>query len=332
MLSPFEFVDALADAAMVVDLGGAIVADNGAARDIFRLNLRGLQLTSILRNEVLATAMAEVRRSRSSTSVDVDIHAGPQRQFGIHIAQLGAEGHLLVLLRDLTREQRVEKMRADFIANASHEMRTPLASIMGIIETLQGAAKSDAKAQDRFLGTMLQQAQRMKLLIDDLLALSRVEINEHQQPRVKADLADAARQACSHLSALAAAAKVTISCSAEKPAIVRGDAEELLQVALNLVENAVKYGASGERVLVSVSAEGDHAVLAVRDFGSGIEPDHIPRLTERFYRVNTRESRALGGTGLGLAIVKHIVARHRGRLDITSKPGDGSLFSVHIPF
>jgi two-component system, OmpR family, phosphate regulon sensor histidine kinase PhoR len=326
-----EFVSALADAATVVDGRGVVIAANQAARDVLQIDPVGLQLTAVLRNSALAGAMKDVRKSRIATSLDIEIYAGPQRQFGVHVAQLGTDDHLLISLRDLTREQRVERMRADFIANASHEMRTPLASIIGLIETLQGPAKNDHKAQDRFLATMNQQAQRMKSLIDDLLALSRVEINEHVQPVSKADLSDVARQACANLQSLAESLKVELVCKASTPANVRGNTEELLQVAQNLVENAVKYGASGGSVIVTCEVASGFAELRVKDFGPGIEAVHIPRLTERFYRVNTKESRALGGTGLGLAIVKHIVSRHRGKLDISSAPGQGSIFAVRIP-
>jgi two-component system, OmpR family, phosphate regulon sensor histidine kinase PhoR len=326
-----EFIHALADAATVLDGNGVVLAANQAAREILQTEPVGLQLASVLRSNALAQAMNEVRKSRVATSVDIDIYAGPQRQFGVHVAQLGNGDNLLVCLRDLTREQRVERMRADFIANASHEMRTPLASIIGLIETLQGPAKEDSKARVKFLSTMNQQAQRMRLLIDDLLALSRVEINEHVQPVSKTDLSDVAKQACANLVTLAQSLNVTLECDAQAPSFVRGNAEELLQVAQNLVENAIKYGASGGKVVVSCTNDNDDARLSVQDYGPGIEAIHIPRLTERFYRVNTRESRTLGGTGLGLAIVKHIVSRHRGRLEINSVPGQGSLFAVKIP-
>jgi two-component system, OmpR family, phosphate regulon sensor histidine kinase PhoR len=327
----YAFTNALADGAIVVDAEGLIIAANAAARDILQANPIGLPLTAVLRSSGLAGAIAEVQKSKSSASVDIDIYAGPQRQFGVHVAQLGNEGHLLVTLRDLTREQRVERMRHDFIANASHEMRTPLASILGLIETLQGAAKDDTKAREKFLGTMHAQAQRMKVLIEDLLALSRVEVNEHVQPNSTADLSDVARQTCSTLESLASEMKVKTECHATDAVPIRGNADELLQVAQNLVENAVKYGASGGRVVVSSKVDSAHGLLTVQDFGPGIEEIHIPRLTERFYRVNTKESRALGGTGLGLAIVKHIISRHRGRLDITSSVGAGTTFSVRIP-
>jgi two-component system phosphate regulon sensor histidine kinase PhoR len=221
-------------------------------------------------------------------------------------------------------------MRSDFVANASHEMRTPLASIIGAIETLQGAAKNDAKAREMFLGTMLTQAQRMKRLIDDLLTLSRIELDEHVLPSARVDLAKITAQACAHLASQAKAAKVEVTCEGDVSVPVRGNADELMQVALNLIENAIKYGSSGKRVAVRCAAVDGKAVLSVEDHGPGIAAEHIPRLTERFYRVNTQDSRARGGTGLGLAIVKHIVLRHRGQFDIQSMPGKGSTFQINI--
>jgi two-component system, OmpR family, phosphate regulon sensor histidine kinase PhoR len=236
-------------------------------------------------------------------------------------------------LRDLTREQRLEKMRSDFVANASHEMRTPLATIMGTIETLQGAARNDSKARDMFLDNMLVQARRMKRLIDDLLTLSRIELNEHVRPNAKVDLLEVAKQARGNLNELAKAHKVEVKVMGGTQTLLRGDSDELLQVVQNLLENAIKYGVSGGQVEVDVRCDTKNgkAVLSVRDFGKGIAKVHLPRLTERFYRVSAQESRAQGGTGLGLAIVKHIVSRHRGRLEIQSELGQGSTFSVTIP-
>jgi two-component system, OmpR family, phosphate regulon sensor histidine kinase PhoR len=210
-------------------------------------------------------------------------------------------------------------------------MRTPLASIIGAIETLQGAAKNDAKAREMFLGTMMTQAQRMKRLIDDLLTLSRIELDEHVLPSARVDLAKIAAQACGNLASQAKEADVEVSCDGDQSVPVRGNADELMQVALNLIENAIKYGSSGKRIAVNCAASGGRAVLSVEDHGPGIAAEHIPRLTERFYRVNTQESRAKGGTGLGLAIVKHIVSRHRGQLGIESRPGTGSIFKISIP-
>ncbi len=237
---------------------------------------------------------------------------------------------------DLTPLRRVEEMRADFVANASHELRTPLAALSGFIETLQGSARDDAKARERFLAIMQDQARRMARLIDDLLSLSRIELNAHRRPDTPVDLVPIIRQVVDGLETLARDRGVTVHIEAVRTLTVPGDRDELVRVFENLVENALKYGAPGKRVDImltqAASAEGEpEAQVSVRDYGPGIAPEHLPRLTERFYRVDVRESRAQGGTGLGLALVKHILNRHRGRLSIDSMPGAGATFTVHLP-
>jgi two-component system phosphate regulon sensor histidine kinase PhoR len=252
---------------------------------------------------------------------------------------VGAGGRTVLLLsfHDLTPIRRVEDMRADFVANASHELRTPLASLSGFIETLQGPAKNDAAARERFLGIMEQQAKRMARLIDDLLSLSRIELNAHVRPDKPVDIASAVRQVVDGLQTLARDRGVEITVDAPvDPLVVAGDRDELVRVLENLVENALKYGGSGKRVEIVVARTQDEkgrpeALVAVRDFGPGIAAEHLPRLTERFYRVDVAGSRAQGGTGLGLALVKHILNRHRGRLSIDSKAGQGATFTIRVP-
>jgi two-component system phosphate regulon sensor histidine kinase PhoR len=253
------------------------------------------------------------------------VHVAPV-VFGYELPKI-----FLVAFRDRTQERRVERMRADFVANASHELRTPLASLSGFIETLQGPAKDDPAAREKFLGIMGDQAKRMARLIDDLMSLSRIELSLHLQPQAAIDLAGVVATACDLLAPLASEQGVKIDIKKTEALEVRGDRDELLRVAENLIENALKYGASGKRVEVTLRKDGGDAILAVRDFGPGIAPEHLPRLTERFYRVDTERSRAQGGTGLGLALVKHILARHRGRLLIESEPGKGAVFTARIP-
>ena len=235
--------------------------------------------------------------------------------------------------RDLTREQQIERMRADFVANASHELRTPLASLLGFIETLQGAAKNDETARERFLDLMRTQAERMRRLIDDLLSLS-----PHRDERPHAALRQrrpgAGRAPCARhplgLGAAKTACEIRSAINAPMP--VLGDWDELVQVVQNLVENAIKYASPGKRVEIDRPVPtADYAELSVRDYGPGIAEEHIPRLTERFYRVSVQESRSRGGTGLGLAIVKHILNRHRGRLVVRSELGVGSSFTIRVP-
>src|SRR6266516_1055641 len=226
---------------------------------------------------------------------------------------------------------------AEFVANASHELRTPLAALSGFIDTLQGPAKDDAKARERFLGIMHAQATRMARLIDDLLSLSRVELSAHVRPDTLVDIVPIIRQVADGLEPLARERQVTIDIHLpDPPVVIAGDREELLRLFENLIENALKYGASGGKVMVSLilatSGEGVPEVrVMVRDFGPGIAPEHLPRLTERFYRVDVGDSRAQGGTGLGLSLVKHIVNRHRGRLLIESMPKNGAVFTACFP-
>jgi two-component system phosphate regulon sensor histidine kinase PhoR len=244
---------------------------------------------------------------------------------------------VLMTFHDLTPLRRVEEMRADFVANASHELRTPLAALSGFIETLQGSARDDAPARERFLKIMQAQATRMARLIDDLLSLSRIELSAHLRPANPVDVVPIVRQVADSLETLARDRDVKILLQPQaEPLIVLGDRDELIRVFENLIENALKYGASGKRVEINFS-RGEtpdglpEARVAVRDYGPGIAPEHLPRLTERFYRVDVADSRAQGGTGLGLALAKHILNRHRGRLSITSTPGHGATFTVHVP-
>lgn len=246
------------------------------------------------------------------------------------------EGALLAFA-DLTAAEEMDRMRRDFVANVSHELRTPLTAISGFVETLQGAARDDANARARFLQIMAAEAERMNRLVRDLLHLSRVEAEERIRPDTRVDLAALARGVVDSLQPQAKAAGVTIALSgAEKPIILRADADQMVQVLTNLTENAVKYGSpAGQvvdlRLLPEEGPRGPALRVMVEDHGSGIDPRHIPRLTERFYRVDSHRSREKGGTGLGLAIVKHIVQRHRGRLVIESELGNGSKFSVLLP-
>jgi two-component system phosphate regulon sensor histidine kinase PhoR len=232
-------------------------------------------------------------------------------------------------------------MRADFVANASHELRTPLASLTGFIDTLRGHAKDDPEAQERFLGIMAEQATRMRRLIDDLLSLTRIELNEHVRPAGSVNVSDVVEEVANALSPMAAAANIQLDL-VEPSSLpnVAGDREELFQVFQNLVDNAIKYGRPQTAITVELGTRragpgepgpSPAVYIAVSDRGEGIAREHLPRLTERFYRVDVRRSRAIGGTGLGLAIVKHIVNRHRGRLAIESKVGEGSTFTVYLP-
>jgi two-component system phosphate regulon sensor histidine kinase PhoR len=242
---------------------------------------------------------------------------------------------LLIVFRDISDQEKLARMRADFIANASHELRTPLASLRGFVETLQGPARQDPGSRERFLAIMATQAARMTQLIDDLLTLSRVEMRVHVPPRGIVDMNELIGFVVQMLEATAQATGTSLEVERlDRPAEVRGDRDELVQVFQNLVHNAIKYGRPGGRVRVRVAREParmgypSRITVAIIDDGPGIAEMHLPRLTERFYRVNVAQSREKGGTGLGLAIAKNIVNRHRGELKITSKLGEGSTFTV----
>lgn len=248
---------------------------------------------------------------------------------------IGAGNRLFFLLfKDQSETRRIDRMRSDFIANASHELRTPLASISGFLETLRGPARNDPAARERFMSIMQEQTARMSRLIDDLLSLSRLEMRSHARPAGTVDLRQLLESVADTLAPLSGDLGVVVERDFPEDALlVQGDRDELFQVFANLLENACKYGQSGGRVVVSMSKAGEppEACVTVRDFGPGIAEEHIPRLTERFYRINAESSRAQKGTGLGLAIVKHILTRHHGRLAIRSTVGEGAAFSVWLP-
>ena len=263
---------------------------------------------------------------------------GHETVFDVTVAPYAAGGALVSFL-DITEQELVTQFRRDFVANVSHELRTPLTALMGFIETLQGPARDDVAARERFLGIMAREAGRMARLVRDLLSLSRVEAQERQRPEALVDLSGLLMAVAATLKPVASEAGVVIDLVGVSGArMIRGDGDQLTQVFHNLVENALKYGGSGKLVTVRVSAlevmpggQGAGVEVAVIDRGEGIDALHLPRLTERFYRVDTHRSREKGGTGLGLAIVKHIVSRHRGRLRIDSTRGEGSCFAVILP-
>jgi two-component system phosphate regulon sensor histidine kinase PhoR len=341
LLTPL--LDALIDPAIVLDSDGYVVAFNPAARAIAPLR-RGEPPSIGLRIPELVDAVARAVKGRSVERVEFSERVPSERWWEAVITPVVSsdgvrpfgDGYFLLTLRDLSPVRRVEEMRADFVANASHELRTPLAALLGFIETLKGPAREDVAARERFLNIMESQATRMARLIDDLLSLSRIELNAHLRPDKPVDLLSVIRQVVDALQTLAKDRGVEISIAAPPaPLIVPGDRDELIRVFENLIENALKYGASGKRVDVTLSntasAGQPEAVVAVRDHGPGISAEHLPRLTERFYRVDVAGSRALGGTGLGLALVKHVLNRHRGRLVVDSKAGEGATFTVRLP-
>ena len=328
-----SMLDAMPDAAILVARDLRVAGLNRPAAVLFPTMRAGDLLVRSFRATEMLDALARLFAGEGAQSAAWRDRVPVERQFEIRINPLVLEPFgacALATLRDVMQARALDRMRADFVANASHELRTPLASLLGFIETLQGPARADAAAREKFLGVMADQARRMARLIDDLLSLSRVEQHQHVAPQERIDLAAIAREMVDNLRPMAQSAGVSLELHAPEPAWIAGDRDEMLRAAENLIENAIKYGA-GSPVEVRVERDGEACRLSVADRGPGIEPRHIPRLTERFYRIDTSASRARGGTGLGLAIVKHIVARHRGRLGIESAPGAGARFTIAVP-
>lgn len=336
-----SIIDALPDAAIVLSGTGRVLRSSRAARDLFTALRNGQTLDLATRNPDLLGAVEQALATRISATVQTLERVPVERRLSATISPLqsGAtdvEGPaLLVVFRDISQEERLAQMRADFIANASHELRTPLTSLRGFIETLQGQARDDPDARNKFLDIMSTQAGRMTRLLDDLLSLSRLEMRAHVAPRGEVEINALVREVVELLQPIAREADITMTFAAE-PAecVVRGDRDELVQVFQNLVQNAIKYGGRGGHVDVMVTRTSgtgrarDRVIVEVRDDGPGIAEAHLPRLTERFYRVDVAASRDKGGTGLGLAIVKHVLNRHGGLLRITSTLGTGSTFAV----
>ncbi|MBK1661554.1 ATP-binding protein [Paracraurococcus ruber] len=337
-------VESLPDPLLVLSPDRRPLRANAAARAIFGGDgaaARGGDVAALLRHPALASAVDRALMEHRAQTCDLVLPVPVAREIAAQVIPmepaLADGGRIVIVLGDRTRERALERMRQDFVANASHELRTPLASLIGFIETLRGPAEDDKAARTRFLGIMAEQSERMRRLIDDLLGLSRIELTEHQPPTGKARLAAVVRAELEALEPLLRARRVTVVPRLEEEAVaLPADAEQLGQVVRNLLENAVRHGREGGEVGVLVAA-GEGAgrrpgvVLQVTDDGPGIPREHIPRLTERFYRVDKGRSRAAGGTGLGLAIVKHIVNRHRGQLLIESEEGAGARFRVWLP-
>jgi two-component system phosphate regulon sensor histidine kinase PhoR len=335
-----ELVGAMPEPALVIGADGRLTAANEPARTLLPAMKLGDPLVLALRAPDVLDGLRRVMATGKAETVLWSERVPVERLFDVCVAPLTADtgeiGAALLTLRDLTEARRVERMRVDFIANASHELRTPLASLLGFVDTLQGPARDDPRAREKFLTIMREQGRRMARLVDDLLSLSRIEQNQHVRPEAPIDLALVARHVADTLAPLAIDMGVELKVDAAQPVIVAGDRDELVRVAENLIENAIKYGASAdganrERVEISVTRTAREGWLSVRDYGRGIAPEHLPRLTERFYRIDAGQSRSKGGTGLGLAIVKHIMARHRGRLSISSQLGLGSTFTAMAP-
>ncbi len=335
-----RMLDGIPEPALVLDRDGLVLGANAEAHNLFPIGV-ARHITSVTRSPELMEAVNAARLAHETQICRLRLVAPVERHIDGAVTPLGTtesagEPSLLIVLSDATDQHQLARLRADFVANASHELRTPLASLKGFIETLQGAAKDDAAAREKFLAIMQAQAARMSRLIDDLLSLSLIEMREHVAPQGHVDLVAVAQSTVHSLAPLAAEANITLTLRPDEGAAsgattVVGERDELAQVVQNLAQNAIKYGRPGGKVEIALERRGRHVVLSVVDDGIGIAPQHLPRLTERFYRVSAKDSRERGGTGLGLAIVKHIVNRHGGELKVASTLGAGSTFSVWLP-
>jgi two-component system phosphate regulon sensor histidine kinase PhoR len=332
-------IAAAPDPLIVIDRQRHVVRANAASAEFIGHGAAPRDLASALRNPALLAAADAVLAGEAARGVEFALAVPVERVLRAQVAKIDGpalDGAAAILtLHDVTELKRSEQMRADFVANAGHELKTPLAALIGFIETLLGPARDDAAARVRFLGIMGEQARRMARLVDDLLSLSRIELNEHVAPTGRVALSPVIDEVARGLELRAKERDIRIvrALPADLPEVL-GDRDELAQIFQNLLDNAVKYGKPHSEVTVSGGVGGaitpTFVSVAVADRGDGIAGEHLPRLTERFYRVDTARSRELGGTGLGLAIVKHILNRHRGRLDIASIPGEGSTFTVSL--
>ena len=334
----FGFLIALPYPVMVVSGALTIARANDAAEMLFDRALSGLDMTRILNQPEALDCVSTASKSGGMQSCDIVLSQGTQRNYKLSAAPLGRDRLIVISLLDISASLAAERARSQFVANVSHELRSPLAALMGAVETLQGPARNDPDAQAQFLQLMQIEAQRMSRLVGDLLSLSKLESKEHILPNGEVDIERCLRQVKSSLEASQSEyqGRINLSFVSDIPKAV-GSSDELIEVFQNLIENALKYSAVTSSVDVSAQVKSSRSderksliVITVKDSGDGVEETHIPRLTERFYRVDKGRSREKGGTGLGLAITKHIVNRHRGRLHIASRIGYGTTVTVSL--
>lgn len=337
-LSGEYLAEAVTDPLIIFDGNASLVHANAAAFAAFGGIVQGMALPLRFRvPEMQALLDGIVSGTIASRAVDYTEKLPVERTYRVSASTIGRGTGLYVLVfKDQSEARRVDRMRADFIANASHELRTPLASIAGFIETLRGPARNDAAAREKFLTIMQEQTGRMARLIDDLLSLSRLEMKPYLTPGTDVDIAKVLADVIDSLTQRATDNGIVVERRfGDGVPLVPGNRDELFQVFENLFENACKYGEAGGRVEVSIEQGSDGPTptvdVTVRDFGPGIAEEHIPRITERFYRIDADSGRPRKGTGLGLAIVKHILTRHNARLSVTSEIGKGAAFTVHLP-
>jgi len=347
-----NLIDGIADPLLLIGPDKQVLAANAPARELFGRRIEGRSLALHLRHPQVLEAVEEAIAFQTHTRLEISLPASTERHYAVSVARVDANQlnlpmfaldlppfHLVITLTDVTQAKVSERMRADFVANASHELRTPLSSLIGFIETLKTVGAQDPEASARFLGIMNAEALRMVRLIDDLLSLSRIEMDRHLQPSASVALPALFESLLRSMQPQATARAVCfdVALEGDLPA-ARGDRDQLLQVFMNLLSNSIKYGRQGGTVRITakqvrrIPEVGSPGLcITVSDEGDGIPSEHLPRLTERFYRVDSARSRRMGGTGLGLAIVKHIVSRHRGHLAIDSVLGQGTSVAVYLP-
>lgn len=332
---PSITLESLESAAVLIDRNFGILAMNAEAVDAFGAHPPGEDIRVAIRHPAVIECVSTAMRQNRNSVREIESLGRHSTVFRLRAGPAG-DARLLLSFADVSPARLAERMRADFVANASHELRTPLATLVGFIETLQGPAAADEKARAHFLDVMANEASRMTRLIDDLLSLSRIELDKNIRPREIIDLAPVFENLMSATAVVLDTddRRIELRTTGDLPPVI-ADRDQVLQVLHNLVSNAIKYGRTGTPIILGAEharlVQGDVVRISVEDFGDGIAAEHIPRLTERFYRVDTGRSRRLGGTGLGLAIVKHIVERHRGALEIHSEPGKGTAVSFTLP-
>lgn len=341
--SLLNILNGLSEAVFLIGDNREILLTNPQASEIFGKGLEGQNMVRAIRHPDCLKAVEDALAGAETSNAVIVLERPVPTTYQVRAAHLPEEDILgaraVLSLADISHVREAEQMRSDFVANVSHELRSPLTALTGFIETLQGPAKGDVEANERFLHLMEREAQRMNRLIGDLLSLSKVEVNERVRPAGTADVVSIINRVITTLTAQADEEQTKIVFTHPDPSMmVPGDEDEILQVFQNLIENAIKYGTPKTEVTVTITkhdraagVRGPALIVEVTDRGPGITSEHIPRLTERFYRVDDSRSRDVGGTGLGLAIVKHIISRHRGRLVITSARGAGSTFAVVLP-
>ena len=333
-------LSSMVEGVIAVDADERVISMNHAASEFLGVreeSARGLSVQEVIRHSGLQRFAAEALSSDEPLERDIILRHAGERFIRLHGTALrDAQGNrlgALIVLNDITRMRRLENMRREFVANVSHELRTPITAIKGFAESLLDGGMADGREAERFLGIIAKQADRLNAILGDLLSLSKIEQETEKseialEPGRIDDVLENAARVC---TAKAAAADISIELACQGGILARMNGPLLEQAVVNLVDNAIKYSEPGSRVQVEAARTDDEVVISVRDWGCGIEREHLPRLFERFYRVDKARSRKLGGTGLGLAIVKHIVRAHGGRVEVDSTPGQGSVFSIHLP-